>query len=92
MSRMIFVAAMRHAAVLLFLIAVMVPVMTLATVFVSFASTPPEGGPMLGGAPVDRVLLFNSLVSALSTSVWPLLGAAVIWRVDRHLGNRSNEA
>ena len=79
--------AMRGATVILFALAMLIPIVSFIVAFSTYA-TPNSGefGPMSsGGVPSNLLLLVGAFVNGLNNAVWPFFGAALLWRLDRYV-------
>jgi hypothetical protein len=80
-------AAMRRAAVILFVFAIVIPIVSVVTAFTTYASlNGGEFGPYArGGVPSNLLPLLLAFVNGLNNAVWPFFGAALLWRWDKYV-------
>jgi len=85
--------SMRYAAAILFAISVLVPLLTVATSIGAFNAASNGAAlssfPYFGGA---GVMITTSFLASIHNAAWPLFGAAVLWRWDRYLSAKRQEA
>ena len=89
MSKAMYLSAMRNASGLLFFVAIINPILAVATVFIGYAATSPEAGPLAGGVSLTTLQVVNGFYQATSASVWPLAAAAALWRWDSVLRGKA---
>ena len=79
--------SMRSAAAILFALAILLPVVSVAIAFSTYAG--PNGSEYsvyaAGGLPSNFLTLVGVFINGLSTAVWPFFGAALLWRFDKHV-------
>ena len=80
-----FETMMRLAAPVLFWIAILLFVFGFAT---PLAVEVPQFGD-LGGSAISIATVISALYQGLSSAVWPFMGAAIVWNLQRRVGGGS---
>jgi hypothetical protein len=85
--------AMGRAATILFFVSLLIFVVTFASRFFFFGSALETALNQSGMGPVKMNIfanVFGALAEAASASVWSFLGAALLYRIDRHWVGRED--